>query len=77
MATMQAALYSGIRQIGIHTVESLPPPPGYVQIASKQVGICGSDLHWYFGEWSQSSNLATGHETCGIITEVGAGVTNL
>ena len=77
MPSMKAALYSGLRQIGVREVERIPPPPGYVQIATKQVGICGSDLHSYFGEWAQSDTLALGHETCGVVTELGAGVTGL
>jgi 2-desacetyl-2-hydroxyethyl bacteriochlorophyllide A dehydrogenase len=74
MTTMRAALYSGLQQIGIQTVERLPPPPGYVVVQVGQVGICGSDLHSYFGHWDQSHTLAHGHETCGHVVELGAGV---
>ncbi|MCX6048658.1 MAG: alcohol dehydrogenase catalytic domain-containing protein [Chloroflexi bacterium] len=77
MTTMKAAIYSGLRQIGVRDVERLPPPPGYVFIQTKQVGICGSDLHAYFGEWEQSHTLALGHETCGVVVELGEGVTDL
>jgi len=77
MSSMKAALYSGLRQIGVREVDRLPPPPGFVEIATKQVGICGSDLHAYFGEWAQSDTLALGHETCGIVTALGEGVTGL
>jgi 2-desacetyl-2-hydroxyethyl bacteriochlorophyllide A dehydrogenase len=75
MQTMQAAIYSGIQQIGIRSVERQPPPPGYVLIRTTRVGICGSDLHSYFGHWDQSHTLALGHETCGVVVDVGAGVT--
>lgn len=75
MPTMKAALYSGIGQIGLQDVERQPPPPGYVQIATKQVGVCGSDLHNYFGEWPPTPGLAQGHETCGVVAAIGAGVT--
>ncbi len=77
MPMMKAALYAGIRQIGLHDVERLPPPSGFVQIATKQVGICGSDLHNYFGEWEASYTLALGHETCGEVVALGEGVTTL
>lgn len=77
MPTMKAALYSGLRQIGLHEIERLPPPPGYVLIKTRQVGICGSDLHNYYGEWPPSHSFAQGHETCGDVVELGEGVTGL
>jgi 2-desacetyl-2-hydroxyethyl bacteriochlorophyllide A dehydrogenase len=75
MPTMKAALYSGIEEIAIQEVERNPPPPGHVVIAMRQIGICGSDLHAYFGHWTQTPGLAQGHETCGVVAEVGEGVT--
>ena len=53
MRTMKAAIYSGIREIGIREVEIKPPAPGYVMIDARQTGICGSDLH----SWCPSGNL--------------------
>jgi 2-desacetyl-2-hydroxyethyl bacteriochlorophyllide A dehydrogenase len=75
MTTMKAALYSGIEQIAIQTVERQPPPPGHLVMAMRQIGICGSDLHAYFGHWTQTPGLAQGHETCGVVAEIGEGVT--
>ena len=72
---MKAAIYSGIEQIGIQEVERTPLHPGYVLLDTKQTGICGSDLHSYFGNWDQSHTIAAGHETCGVVAEVGEGVT--
>jgi len=72
---MKVALYSGIEQIGLQEVERQAPPPGYVVVAMRQIGICGSDLHAYYGHWSQTPGRAQGHETCGVIVEVGEGVT--
>ena len=77
MDTMKAAIYTGIEQIGIQEVERKSPEPGYVTIDTKCTGICGSDLHSYFGEWGQSDTLAAGHETCGVVVELGEGVTTL
>ena len=71
MNTMKAAIYTGIEQIGIQEVEYAPPAPGYVGIDTKQTGICGSDLHSYFGHWDQSHTHAAGHETCGTVIELG------
>ena len=60
METMKAALYSGVEQIAIHDVERQPPPPGYLVLAMRQDGVCGSDLHAYFGHWPQSPGQAQG-----------------
>lgn len=74
MTTMKAALYSGVEKIAIHEVERQPPPPGHLVVAMRQVGICGSDLHAYWGHWTQTPGRAQGHETCGVVAEVGEGV---
>jgi 2-desacetyl-2-hydroxyethyl bacteriochlorophyllide A dehydrogenase len=77
MATMKAAIYSGIGEIGVSDVGRTPPPPGYAVVEVKQAGICGSDLHSYYGKWGQSETHAPGHETSGIVVEVGDGVTRV
>lgn len=77
MSQMQAALFRDIGKIEMATVERTPPPAGFAVVQVKQAGICGSDLHSYFGNWNQSHTLAHGHETCGVVTEVGEGVTNV
>jgi 2-desacetyl-2-hydroxyethyl bacteriochlorophyllide A dehydrogenase len=76
MEMMKAALYSGVEQIAIHDVERQPPPPGHLVLEMRQAGVCGSDLHAYFGHWPQSPGRAQGHETCGTVAEVGDGVTH-
>jgi len=68
---MKAAIYTGIEQIAIQEVERDTPPPGFVLVDTKQTGICGSDLHSYFGNWGQSHEYAAGHETCGTVVELG------
>ena len=72
---MKAAIYTGIEEIEIREVERNEPPPGFVLVDTKQTGICGSDLHSYFGNWGQSHEYAAGHETCGIVAAVGDDVT--
>jgi len=70
---MKAAVYSGIGKVEIRDVEPAPPPPGYVVVDTRCSGICGSDLHAYFGRWEQSDR-AGGHEAAGVVAEVGQGV---
>ena len=71
---MKAAIYSGVEQIGIQEVDRMPPEPGYVILDTKQTGVCGSDLHNYYGRWQPTHSVAQGHETCGVVSEVGEGV---
>ncbi len=71
---MKAAIYTGIRQIEIQEVAQSEPAPGYVLLDTQTTGICGSDLHNYFGEWQPAPGIAQGHETCGVVAAVGPGV---
>ena len=71
---MKAAIYHGEQKIGIEDVDIPEPEPGYVLLQMKNCGICGSDLHSYFGQWGQS-NKASGHEISGVVVKCGEGVT--
>eukprot|EP00877_Chromochloris_zofingiensis_P014657 jgi/Chrzof1/9445/Cz04g03110.t1 len=55
--------------------------PGHVRVAIKAVGICGSDVHYlkkgHIGDFVVKSPMVIGHESAGVIKEVGAGVTHL
>ena len=75
MATMKAAIYTGVGSIEVRQVERSPPEPGQVLLDTRCTGICGSDLHSYLGTWQQSYTTAAGHETCGVVVELGAGAT--
>ena len=60
-------------------VEEIPapglPPPGYVSLRVKAVGICGSDLHTYrharIGDTHLAGPLVLGHEFAGVVEAVG------
>lgn len=45
-----------------------------VQVKVGAAGICGTDLHFYRGEWEVKTPLVPGHEFSGIIAEVGKDV---
>jgi L-iditol 2-dehydrogenase len=47
---------------------------GYVVLDVQAVGICGTDIHIYKGEYKVVPTVTTGHEVCGIVSAVGAGV---
>jgi len=74
--TMKTAVYHGPGKIGLDDVEIPAVPKGFVLVETKVTGICGSDLHRYFGDWEQP-RLAPGHEFSGIITEIGEDVGNV
>ncbi len=71
---MKAGIYFGPRDIRLQEIHVPTIKPGHVLIQNKASGICGSDLHEYFGDWKQPSDIASGHELSGIVIEVGSGV---
>jgi len=74
--TMKAAIYQNVGKIEIDEVEIPAAKPGYVLLKIKSCGICGSDLHSYFGHWGQGAK-ASGHEISGVVVELGEGVTEV
>ncbi len=54
------------------------PPPGWVLVAVEAAGICGSDLHNFAtGQWISRTPSVAGHEFCGRVLALGAGVDDL
>ncbi|GMM35353.1 L-iditol 2-dehydrogenase [Saccharomycopsis crataegensis] len=55
--------------------------PHFVRIAIKKTGICGSDVHYVqhgeTGPFVVKSPMVLGHESSGVIVEVGSAVTNV
>lgn len=55
--------------------------PNYVKIAITHTGLCGSDVHYYqtgcCGSFKVESPMVLGHESSGIIVEVGKDVKSL
>jgi len=56
------------------------PEPGAILIRLTRAGVCGSDLHIWRGEMkevygSPPRDLTFGHEMCGRVARLGAGVT--
>ncbi len=52
------------------------PPPGAVVVEVGAAGVCGSDLHMWreHQSWEIKLPLVLGHEFCGTVAAVGAGV---
>lgn len=55
----------------------LEPSPTEVQVAVQSVGICGSDLHFYRGDFTPKPGIVPGHEFGGVVTAVGKDVTHV
>ncbi|WP_135301873.1 NAD(P)-dependent alcohol dehydrogenase [Haloarcula amylovorans] len=57
------------------------PGPDDVLVAIKDVGICGSDVHYYehgrIGDYVVEDPLVLGHESAGEVVEAGENVTGL
>ena len=63
----------------LRDVNEPTPGIGQVKIEVKAAGICGSDLRIYHDDIAGvpiNPPVITGHEFCGIVTEVGVGVAN-
>ena len=66
---MKALVLHGVRDI---RVEDVPKPElgeGEVLLKVGACGICGTDLHFYRGEWEVETPLVPGHEFSGTIVE--------
>lgn len=72
---MRAALARAPGRIEVVEMERPRPGPGEVLVAMKAVGLCGSDVHpWYV---ATKAPAVLGHETAGVVAEVGPGVAHL
>ncbi len=52
------------------------PPAGWVRVAVRATGLCGSDLPIFDGQRDVPDQFIPGHETVGVIESLGAGVAN-
>lgn len=90
-ATMNAVRFHGQRDVRLDRVPvPSAPQPGWVRIAPKFCGICGTDLHEYIGGANlipapghphpltgETLPLVLGHEFSGVVEAVGEGVTHV
>lgn len=78
-SSMQAVVHFALEP---HSVElrtvAHPPSPGEGEalLASRAVGVCGSDVHQYHNtqSWTVNVPVILGHEFCGVVAAVGKGV---
>ncbi|MEV5894368.1 zinc-dependent alcohol dehydrogenase [Nonomuraea fuscirosea] len=77
---MRALVITGPGEAAVHDVEPPVAGPGQVVVDVERAGVCGTDVELFTGEMSYLRTgrswypLRPGHEWCGIVTRVGAGV---
>lgn len=74
---MRAAVIVRPGEVEIRDVPDPEPGPGEVVVAVAAVGICGTDLHIFEGEYAPHLPLVPGHEFSGRVVAVGRDVTTL
>src|SRR5258707_3560236 len=75
MAKMKATVFHGPNEISVEEVERPTANVGEAVIRVTLTTICGTDLHILRGEYPVKPGLIIGHESVGIIHELGEGVT--
>lgn len=78
---MKGIVFLGNRHLELAEFPDPSPAPGEVVVEIKASGMCGSDLHTYRASGSQaamglrpSTGTIAGHEPCGVVAEIGSGV---
>ncbi len=71
---MQAAVYRGVDDVRLETVPVPQIGPGEILVRVHTCGICGTDLK-KIATGSHSPPRIFGHETTGVVAQVGEGVT--
>jgi threonine dehydrogenase-like Zn-dependent dehydrogenase len=75
---MRGVVFLGDRKLALQDFPDPTPGHGDVIIAIKASGMCGSDLRHYRAAASPGSGsvgpVIAGHEPCGVVAAVGAGV---
>jgi Zn-dependent alcohol dehydrogenase len=75
---MKAAIcYEFGRPLVIEDLRLDSPGPGEVKVQVSACAVCHSDVAYIRGDWGGPQPIVVGHEAAGIITEIGAGVTDV
>ncbi len=71
--------FQGSRKSEVADFPDDRPGSGEVVVKMRSSGLCGSDLHRYRADPAKQPPLKTrpGHEPCGVVVELGAGVTKV
>src|SRR5215468_8804896 len=75
MGKMRATVFHGTGDISVEEVDRPRAGVGDAVIRVTLTTICGTDLHIVRGEYPVEPGRVIGHETVGVIEELGPGVT--
>ena len=71
---VRAALMREPGRLEVEELEMEEPRADEVVVRMTAVGVCGTDLHSYKGEWDRPTPIVLGHEGAGIVESIGAEV---
>jgi threonine dehydrogenase-like Zn-dependent dehydrogenase len=71
---MKAAVWNASGTLDVMERPVPEPRPGWVRLAVRSAGICGTDLHFYRGSFPSPAGLLPGHEVGGVVDLPGEGV---
>ena len=72
---MKAAVFREVNQpMEIEEISVSKPGPREVLIRTKAAGICHSDLHFWNGSYPGQVPMVLGHESAGVVEQVGSDV---
>ncbi|MFK0164376.1 zinc-dependent alcohol dehydrogenase family protein [Rhizobium sp. NPDC090279] len=74
---MRAVRLEATGDMAMRVVEKPTAGPGDIIVRVLAAGICGSDRHMFKGEYPTSIPVTLGHEFCGLVEEVGEGVSSV
>jgi propanol-preferring alcohol dehydrogenase len=80
MKKMRAAVVEQFgKSLVLRELEIPTPGAGEILLKTEACGVCHTDLHAMHGDWPVKPSLpfTPGHEAIGLVTAVGAGVTNV
>jgi len=69
---LKAVVFRGLRNFRVEDVSKPRPLVGEALVEFRAGSICGTDLHFYRGEWTRvKSGQIIGHDACGVRTDSG------
>ncbi len=74
---MRRAAWNADRTLSVLDESERAPSENDVLVQVVNAGICGSDLHWYRGDFPPQASRTPGHEIGGIVAAVGSGAAGL
>ncbi len=64
---MKAVVYHGPRNIRVEEVPQPKPKRGEALVCFRAGSICGTDIHFYKGDWGNLDGKIIGHDACGQV----------